>query len=171
MFYQRFLTPAKASYFLFGPRGTGKSTWLKVSYPDALWIDLLKPDVLRRFQARPERLEEVVKGSPLTTVIIDEIQKIPALLSVVHHLYYWRTPNGVEVDFILYGTSCFYAIEVKNAVILHPKDFNGLKNFCQDYPEAVPLLLYRGNERIKVHSILCVPVDDFLKHMDEFLSC
>jgi predicted kinase len=51
------------SFFLFGPRGTGKSTWLKQNFPEAVWIDLLKPDILRTYSARPERLEEVVLGS------------------------------------------------------------------------------------------------------------
>lgn len=83
---KRYLTPPKQSYFLFGPRGTGKSTWLQMQYPDGLFIDLLKPSILREYQAYPERLEEVVKGAQTNTIIIDEVQKAPQLLSVVHRL-------------------------------------------------------------------------------------
>jgi predicted AAA+ superfamily ATPase len=83
---KRYLAPPKQSYFLFGPRGAGKSTWLQMQYPDGLFIDLLDPGVLCEYQAYPERLEEVVKANQATTIIIDEIQKAPQLLSVVHSL-------------------------------------------------------------------------------------
>lgn len=86
-FIERFLKTPKQSYFLFGPRGTGKSTWLKKQYPNALWIDLLNLDVLRYYLAAPERLREVVAALPDNSVIvIDEVQKIPAILSEVHGL-------------------------------------------------------------------------------------
>ena len=73
------------SFFLFGPRGTGKSTLLKRRVPDALYIDLLNPERYRSLQARPERLRELMAGSPSTdSVVIDEVQRIPELLNVVH---------------------------------------------------------------------------------------
>ncbi len=370
----RLFVPAKQSYFLFGPRGTGKSTWLKSHYPQGHFIDLLNPSELRLYQARPERLEDVVLGSMATTFILDEIQKVPELLSVVHRLieqkqgwqfvltgssarklkqtgvdllagravvrhmhpfiaaelgdafslehalqyglvplvveseevletlsayvgiylneevktegfvrnigdfarfleiasfshgsilnvsniarecsvsrkliegylsvlndlllsyhlpiftkrakrqliahdkfyyfdsgvykslrmtgfldkfseisgpgleglvlqhirawndyqgtpnqlFYWRTKYGVEVDFIVDGQTGLYAIEVKHATQVHEKDLSGLKAFCIDYPEATPLLLYRGQERLKKSGILCLPIDQFLKNL------
>ncbi len=73
------------SYFLFGPRGTGKSTLMRTRHKDAIWVDLLKPEVFRNYLARPERLNELIKGNPhQNTVVIDEVQKAPDLLSVVH---------------------------------------------------------------------------------------
>ena len=54
--YQRFFTPPQQSYFLFGPRGTGKSTWLEQRYPHAYWVDLLDPETFRYFSAGAERL-------------------------------------------------------------------------------------------------------------------
>lgn len=53
---RRFLRLHAGSFFLFGPRGTGKSTWLRAWRETAVWIDLLDPESLRLFQARPERL-------------------------------------------------------------------------------------------------------------------
>jgi hypothetical protein len=55
----RFFQDPGANYFLFGPRGTGKSTWLRETSPDALWIDLLAPEVHRQLAARTERLREL----------------------------------------------------------------------------------------------------------------
>jgi predicted AAA+ superfamily ATPase len=83
----RFFQDPGSHYFLFGPRGTGKSTWLRAAYPDALWVDLLEPEAQRRYAARPERLRELVAGSPEREVcVVDEVQKVPALLDVVHGL-------------------------------------------------------------------------------------
>ncbi len=92
----------KESFFLFGPRGTGKSTLLRQSYPNALWIDLLEPDVFRSYSARPERLREaVLADQDKKTVVVDEIQKIPELLSVVHSLI----EKKLKIQFVLTGSS------------------------------------------------------------------
>lgn len=84
---ERILPDQSRSFFLFGPRGVGKSTWMRSQYKDALWIDLLNPETLRNFIARPERLFGLVDAnlSP-PIVVIDEVQKAPTLLSVVHSL-------------------------------------------------------------------------------------
>lgn len=83
----RFLRAPAGSFFLFGPRGTGKTTWLKSTFPEALNVDLLRPDIYRELSARPERLVEMVRGEPgRSVVILDEIQRVPELLNVVHHL-------------------------------------------------------------------------------------
>ncbi len=98
----RFFDPPGKSYFLFGPRGTGKSTFLKARYPESIYIDLLKPDLQRRFQSRPENLIELVRANKSSnTFIIDEIQKVPELLSVIHSLI----EEDKSLQFILTGSS------------------------------------------------------------------
>ena len=83
----RFFNPPKQSFFLFGPRGTGKSTLVKRHFREAIYIDLLDPELFRAYSAHPERLREKLLASPgNTTVVIDEIQKLPQLLSLVHSL-------------------------------------------------------------------------------------
>ncbi|NOR53503.1 MAG: DUF4143 domain-containing protein [Candidatus Aminicenantes bacterium] len=370
---KRYFKGAKSGYFLFGPRGTGKTTWLKLNCRDGLIIDLLDPGVYRRYKARPERLREVIEGNPdKNIVIIDEIQKAPELLDPVHalmeekpelqfiltgssarkikqrgvdllggralvrslhpfmaselrnkfdlrealrtgliplvvsaknaedtldayitlymkeeiqieglvrnignfarfleaisfshgavlntsnvareceverktvqgyieviydllmayslpvftkrakraviqhpkfyffdtgvyrtlrpsgpldrpaeiegpaleglvaqhirawidyshsscKLYYWRTKAGTEVDFIIYGKEGFWAIEVKNTQRIRKNDLRPLKTFHQDYPECKPVFVYRGNEKLFVENILCIPCETFLK--------
>ena len=98
----RFFTPPQGSFFLFGPRGTGKTTFVKRHFKDALYIDLLKPEVFRVYSANPEYLSERVRATGEgAVVVIDEIQKVPQLLSLVHSLIEekkgWR--------FILTGSS------------------------------------------------------------------
>jgi len=98
----RFIKEPAGSFFLFGPRGTGKSTWLERRFEDALWVNLLEPSVHRQFAARPERLAELLDGNPdKKTVVIDEVQKIPELLTVVHQFI--ERKEGFR--FILTGSS------------------------------------------------------------------
>lgn len=77
------------TFFLWGARQTGKSTLLRQRYPRARWLDLLKTDEFRRYAVHPERLREEVEAEGLpagSRVVIDEIQKVPALLDEVHWL-------------------------------------------------------------------------------------
>lgn len=98
----RFIEPPRQSFFLFGPRGTGKSTWLRQTLPDALVVDLLQPDVARELTARPERLRDLVRGAPRrSTVVIDEVQRVPELLQVVHAIL----ESNDRRRFVLTGSS------------------------------------------------------------------
>ncbi len=370
---ERYFKGSKNSYFLFGPRGTGKTTWLKMNCRDELIIDLLDPGIYRRYKARPERIKEIIEGNPdKKIVIIDEVQKVPELLDVVHlimeekpklqfiltgssarkirqkgvdllagraivrslhpfmaselkekfdlkkalyiglvplvvsaqnpedtlnayitlymkeeiqmeglvrnigdfarfleaisfshgailntsnvarecevkretvqgyikvlydllmayslpvftkrakrtvvqhpkfyffdagvfrtirptgpldqpgeidgptleglvaqHIrawidyshssykfYYWRTKAGTEVDFIIYGKEGFWAIEVKNTKNIRRNELRSLKTFYHDYPECNPIFVYRGNEKLLIDNILCIPCGTFLK--------
>ena len=374
-FISRLFEPPRYSYYLFGPRGTGKSAWATRYYVDSVRIDLLQPHIFRRYRGRPERIIDTVRAEPEgKTIIIDEVQRVPAILSAVHalieekkgwifvltgsssrklkqagvdlmagravvrtlhpfmaaelgakfsldtaltcgmlplvldaenpkdvlnsyidiymreeiqmeglvrnlegfsrflesitfshgqvlnvsnvardcevgrktvegyfsvledlllcfqlpvfskrtgratvqhrkfylfdsgiyrslhpagpldkpeeiagpaleglvaqhlrawtaytenncKLFYWRTRAGSEVDFIIYGSDMFCAIEVKHSDRIHRPDLRGLKAFKDDYPEAQSILLYRGSEKQMVDDILCVPCEEFLRRL------
>ncbi|MBN1472931.1 MAG: ATP-binding protein [Syntrophaceae bacterium] len=98
----RFFKDSDQSYFIFGPRGTGKTTWLQNTLGNAVFVDLLDPSVHRIYSAAPERIRDLVAAQkPGTVVVIDEIQKLPELLDMVHLL--------IESDrnrrFVLTGSS------------------------------------------------------------------
>lgn len=82
------LLPNPSSGFsLFGPRGTGKTTWLRQELPSAVFVNLLEPDTLRQLGARPERLVELIRGGPEgVPAVLDELQRVPGLLTVVHNI-------------------------------------------------------------------------------------
>ena len=83
----RILMPPEQSFFLFGPRGTGKSTWLRDRLPDAIFVDLLDYSLFMKLSADPHALEALIGQRPEGTwVVLDEIQKIPLLLDEVHRL-------------------------------------------------------------------------------------
>lgn len=98
----RFFQKTDNSFFLFGPRGTGKSTLVKRLYPHAFLIDLLDPSLYRQYKAKPERLKDfILANTDYKIFIIDEVQKIPELLSVIHQLIEMK----YNLQFILTGSS------------------------------------------------------------------
>jgi predicted AAA+ superfamily ATPase len=85
LYRKRFFQEPKNSYFLFGPRGTGKSTLATSIHENALLIDLRLHKEKMRFSSNPDLLKALVEGQPDgKTIIIDEIQKVPELLPVIH---------------------------------------------------------------------------------------
>lgn len=99
--------PQNHSFFLFGMRGSGKSTLLKqrFSRDTTLWIDLLLAEEELKYRARPDTLKDEIvalikQGKRPDRVIIDEVQKIPVLLDVVHHLI-----EEEKIKFALTGSS------------------------------------------------------------------
>jgi uncharacterized protein len=106
-----------------------------------------------------------IDGLTLEGLVAQHLRAWIAYSGCDTQIYFWRTKSGNEVDFIIYGSQHFYALEVKNAIRIHPKDLNGLVAFVEDYPEVKPCLLYRGKERIMCKNILCIPVDDFLRQL------
>ncbi|MBM4061978.1 MAG: ATP-binding protein [Planctomycetes bacterium] len=101
--HPRFFQAPKGHFFLFGPRGTGKSTWLRQNLKGDLTIDLLDPPQERELQARPEVLRERVEGMARPgTIVIDEVQRAPGVLAVVHALIEEKKPGR---RFVLTGSS------------------------------------------------------------------
>jgi predicted AAA+ superfamily ATPase len=89
---------------LLGARGTGKTSYLRTLFPSgqSLWIDLLLPKSEDQFSRDPERLISIVGSLQpgIKTVVIDEIQKVPALLDVIHSLI-----ESSNLQFVLTGSS------------------------------------------------------------------
>ncbi len=67
-----------SSFFIFGPRGTGKTTWLRRHFdtPKAVYLDLLDNDLYTELLAGPHRLESFVPSSAVEWVVLDEIQRV-----------------------------------------------------------------------------------------------
>jgi predicted AAA+ superfamily ATPase len=164
----RLLTPPDRSFFLFGPRGTGKSTLLRQVLPEALYLDLLDASLYLELSRDPHRLEAIIGDRPKGAwIVLDEIQKTPALLDEVHRLMEsrrWRFAlcgssarklrrGGAN---LLAGRAITLNIEGFSAVELE-KEFNlsrslewGMLPFVQEDPEsAIEILAAYMNTYLK----------------------
>ena len=125
-----------SSFFLWGPRQTGKSTLLKATYPGALSFNLLDSDIFSRFIVRPAQMREEILAyfhlnpSADKFVVIDEIQKIPALTDEVHLLI-----ENHGIRFCLCGSS---------ARKLRKVHANMLKSLPMSIPISSSIVLIRA---------------------------
>lgn len=98
---KRIFNAPQQSYFLMGPRGSGKSTWLRATYPDAHVIDLLSEETYQRLLANPGHFANELRAVPTGKwVIVDEVQRLPGLLNEVH-----RFIEEKSLRFVLCGSS------------------------------------------------------------------
>jgi predicted AAA+ superfamily ATPase len=94
--------PAR-TFFLLGPRGTGKTTWLRQVLPDALWFDLLRTSSFLELSREPEAFRRQVEARAAGHwIVVDEVQRLPSLLNEVHALI---AEHGRRYRFALSGSS------------------------------------------------------------------
>lgn len=99
--YPRSLRAPADSFFLFGIRGVGKSTWARQQFPRAPRIDLLDEGVFQSYLRSPQRFgDELRRHKRGTWVVVDEVQRLPALLNEVH-----RAIEDSGLRFVLLGSS------------------------------------------------------------------
>ncbi len=101
--YSRLLrVPQSGSFFLFGPRGTGKTSWVAAepALEGSIYLDLLESELFAELLASPQRLAAMIPKQHSGFVVIDEVQKVPALLDEVHRLIETR-----KLRFALTGSS------------------------------------------------------------------
>ena len=104
MFPRLLQTTRRQSFFLFGARGTGKTTYIRDAFEPAasLYLDLLDPETEDLYRRTPNRLEQQVRALPgsVQWILIDEVQRAPRLLDVAHRLI-----ESTEKRFVLTGSS------------------------------------------------------------------
>ena len=99
--YDRLTEPVRQSFFLFGMRGVGKSTWARTTFGDAAYVDLLDEGLYQDLLADPSLFaQSIVHLPPGARVVVDEVQRLPALLNEVHRLIETR-----RLRFALLGSS------------------------------------------------------------------
>ncbi len=98
---KRILKAPEQSFFLLGPRGSGKSTWLRAMFPDAHVVDLLSEETYQRLLSNPGQFAGELRAIPSGRwVIVDEVQRLPDLLYEVH-----RFMEEKRLNFVLCGSS------------------------------------------------------------------
>ena len=108
---------------------------------------------------------EVVDGVSLETLFLQEVLALNSSLDLGYRIYYWRTSNGREVDFVLYGPKGFLAFEIKRTSRLTRSMLGGMKSFLSDYPMAKAYFVYSGTRRLYEDAIEVIPFQECLNKL------
>jgi len=113
---------------------------------------------------------EEVDGIALETLFLQELIALNSALDLGYKIFYWRTSNGKEVDFVLYGPKGLLSFEIKRTSRITSTMLGGLKSFLADYPMAKAYFVYGGNRRMYEGKIEVVPVLEILKNLKTLLA-
>lgn len=114
--------------------------------------------------------DDEIDGAGLETLFLQHLLAINDYYRLGYQIYFWRTRNNVEVDFILYGEHGLHAFEIKRKTKLDHKDFSGLKAFAKDYPMANLILVYGGDETLYIDNIKVMPLEQALFVLPQILK-
>ncbi len=115
---------------------------------------------------RPEEID----GQALETLLFQELRAVNDYLGLGFTIHYWRTPTGLEVDFVLYGPRGLLAFEVKRVAKIRPEWLRGLSAFLKDYPQATAYFLYGGTREMREGPIHVLPFTACLKRLPDLLA-
>jgi predicted AAA+ superfamily ATPase len=112
---------------------------------------------------------EEAEGPALESLVLQELQAINHYFELKYDIYFWRTIDKLEVDFILYGPKGLVAIEVKRSKKIHSDDLKALHAFQSDYPMAKLYLFYGGTQRLYFDKITAIPIAEALQTLPQLL--
>ena len=150
------------------PVFTKKSKRRLIAHPKFYFFDVGVYRTLRPMG--PLDTPEEAQGAACETLLFQELNAINAYLDLGYKIFYWRTSNDVEVDFVLYGRRGIKAFEVKRTGKASREMLKGLKAFLRDYPFAKAYFIYGGERRMHEDDIEVIPFKDILKELPAILS-
>jgi predicted AAA+ superfamily ATPase len=149
---------------VFSRRATRKLT----THPKFYFFDA---GVYRAIRPRgPLDTSEEIDGAAIETLVLEALRAENANHDLGYQVFFWRTADQKEVDFVLYGERGLHAFEVKRSSRFREGDIASLRLFCDDYPEAAGCLLYGGRQSYKFGSIDVVPLGEGLVGLADRLS-
>jgi len=139
-----------------------------ISHPKFYFFDVGVYRALRPMG--PFDKPEEAEGPVLESLVFQELQAVNSYLGLGYDLYFWRTVDKLEIDFVLYGPNGLIAIEVKRARKIVSDDLKALKAFQQDYPIAKLFIFYGGEQHVHFDGIEAIPISKALKTLPQLLS-
>ena len=118
----------------------------------------------------PLDMPEAAEGHAVETLLFQELRAINDYFNLGYKIYYWRTSNNMEVDFVLYGQKGIKIFEIKRTRRINSTMLKGLKAFLKDYPSANACFIYGGNRQLREGDIDIIPINHFLKKLPAILS-
>lgn len=113
---------------------------------------------------------EQIDGPALETLVLQELRATNDYFGYDYQIYYWRTKNHLEIDFVLYGPKGLLAIEVKRSAQVQHKQTRALREFKKDYPPAKCIVFYGGSEVRYQEQITLIPIEQALVKLPELLA-
>ncbi len=150
------------------PAFTKRARRRMVAHPKFYFFDTGVYRVLRPMG--PLDMPEMAEGVALETLIFQNLNAVNAALHLGYKIYYWRTSDGMEVDFILYGDKGLLAFEVKRTGRISRAYLSGLKSFLKNYPMAKSYFIYGGQRTMREKEIEILPIEYFLKNLPAILQ-
>jgi predicted AAA+ superfamily ATPase len=114
--------------------------------------------------------ESEIEGAALETLFFQELCALNDYDHLDYKIYFWRTSNQTEVDFIIYGPRGLRAFEIKRARKYSQKDLTGLRAFLKDFPQAKAYFLYGGNDVLWEDKIQCLPFTKALAELRKMID-
>jgi predicted AAA+ superfamily ATPase len=115
-------------------------------------------------------MPEEIEGISLETLLFQELNAANMDYGLGYKIYYWRTADNSEVDFVLYGDKGILVFEIKRTNRISGGMLKGLKSFLADYPASKAFFLYGGSREMRDGKISILPVENALKRLPEILS-
>lgn len=138
-----------------------------LSHPKFYFFDVGMYRTIR--PAGPLDLPEEIEGHALETLFLQELKALNDYFDLGYNIYYWRTADDLEVDFVLYGDRGIKAFEIKRAGKINSLMLRGLKSFQRDYPSAKTYFLYGGKRRLYEDKIEVAPFQEILPNLINIL--
>ncbi len=138
-----------------------------ISHPKFYFFDVCIYKTLR--PKGPLDIDTEIDGAGLETLFLQSIRAINDYLDLEYEIFYWRTQDKKEIDFILYGPKGFFAFEIKRSQFFKKQDFTALKAFSKDYPSAKLYFLYTGQRNEVYEDINVVSIDWVLKNLHQVI--
>ena len=111
-----------------------------------------------------------IDGPALETLVLQELRAVNDYHDYGYQIFFWRTRNGLEVDFVLYGPRGLLAIEIKRSTQIQPKDTRALREFKKDYPPAKCFVFYGGPSALDMDDITVLPIEHALRNLGQILG-
>lgn len=144
--------------------------YVKWKYVLQITQNTRKHELLPLWPMGPLDSPSEAEGPALETLFFQQIQALNSSLNLGYTIYYWRTSNDTEVDFVLYGDRGLLAFEIKRAGTVQSQALRGLKAFLLDYPMSKAYFIYGGARRMYQEGIEIIPLDAALRELPSLLE-
>lgn len=138
------------------------------SHPKFYFFDAGVYRVLRPMG--PLDMPEEAEGIAFETLFFQELLAINDALGLGYRIFYWRTSNNLEVDFVLYGEKGIRAFEVKRTARIFKPILSGLRAFLKDYPAAGAYFIYGGKRYMREGNVEIIPIEEALGKLPAVLQ-